>query len=653
MKITLSVFLILFLIPFLIHAQDSLLHQDSNIKIPNGIYIDGIPPIPVPQTETVNPYSFSRFSYLQDWHPTKQEILIISDIGTVQQAYSVAIPGGMRKQLTFFNEPVSQSLFEPKNGNYIIVLKDKGGDEFYQVYRQDLSSGKTVLLSNGGRSYVSNLFWNKKGDKLYYTSLNPKSSTKQIFSINPEIPASNQIFITLEGPNWNLVCISGDESKVILNAPFQGSNSFNTLWLYNVNSGNKQLLLPGKEKKGFYFPIEFSDDDSGMYLITNQENEFNQLAFYNFKNHDLHILTHFNWDVRSAALSPDKTKLAFTVNEAGNIKPYVFYTKSKKYEMIKGLPVGFISGMVWAKDSKTLGFQLSTSYANSDIYEWNSSTGKVLPWVQNETGGIDASTIPAPELIKWKSFDGLEISGFLYPAAKKFKDKRPVIIDIHGGPVMQSLPIFNNKVNYYTNELGISVIFPNIRGSDGFGKMFAELDNGIKKENAVKDIGSLLDWIALNPQLDANRVMVTGGSYGGYMTYRTAIEYNDRIRCAVEAFGISDMFSYKSTIDSVYKEFFTQEYGDDKEPEILEYFRKISPLKNAKKITKPIFIVQGKNDPRIPYTESEQMVATIKKNGGTVWYLLANNEGHGFSKQENIDYLFYATVEFIKKYLLD
>jgi dipeptidyl aminopeptidase/acylaminoacyl peptidase len=113
------------------------------------------------------------------------------------------------------------------------------------------------------------------------------------------------------------------------------------------------------------------------------------------------------------------------------------------------------------------------------------------------------------------------------------------------------------------------------------------------------------------------------------------------------------MLSYKNSIDSVYKEFFSQEYGDDKDPEILEYFRNISPLKNAKKITKPIFIVQGKNDPRIPYTESEQMVATIKKNGGTVWYLLANNEGHGFSKQENIDYLFYATVEFIKKFLLD
>jgi dipeptidyl aminopeptidase/acylaminoacyl peptidase len=653
MKINLSVFLILFLMPFLIHAQDSLPGKDSNIEIPDGISIDGIPPISFAQTETVNPYLFSRFSYLQDWHPSKQEILIISDIGAVQQAYSVAIPGGMRKQLTFFNEPVYQSLFEPNKGNYIIVLKDKDGDEFYQVYQQDLSSGKTVLLSNGGRSYVSNLFWNKKGDKLFYTSLNPKSSTKQIFSVNPEIPASNHIFINLAGLNWNLAGISRDESEVLLTAPSQGSNTVNTLWLYNVNSGNTELLLPAKEKKGSYFPIDFTDDDSGMYLITNQENEFNQLAFYNFKNHNLQILTHFNWDIRRATLSPDKTKLAFTVNEAGNIKPYIFYTKSKKYVMIKGMPVGFISGMLWSRDSKTLGFQLSTSYANSDIYEWNSSNGKVLPWVQNETGGIDASTIPAPELIKWKSFDGLEISGFLYPAAKKFKDKRPVIIDIHGGPVQQSLPVFNNKVNYYTNELGISVIFPNIRGSDGFGKMFAELDNGTKKENAVKDIGSLLDWIDINPQLDATRVMVTGGSYGGYMTYRAAIEYNDRIRCAVEAFGISDMLSYKNTIDSVYKEFFTQEYGDDKDPAILEYFRKTSPLRNANNITKPIFIVQGKNDPRIPYTESEQMVKTIKNKGGTVWYLLANNEGHGFFKQENIDYLFYATVEFIKKFLLD
>ena len=418
MKLTLSVLLILISTQSLIYGQDTLPNQNSTIEIPEGLSIDGIPPITVAQTETVNPYLFSRFAYLQDWHPFKKEILIISNLSAVQQAYSVAMPKGMRKQLTFFNEPVYQSLFEPKKGNYIIVLKDKEGDEFFQIYRQDLSTGKTVLLSNGGRSYVSNLFWSKKGDKLFYSSLDPKLSTKQIFSVNPETPASNHIFIDLEGPNWNLSGISRDESKVILTEPFEGSNTFNSLWLYDVKSGDKELLLPAKEMKGSFSLIDFADDNSGIYLITNQGNEFSQLAFYSFKNHDLHNITHFNWNIRTTTLSPDKTKLAFTVNEAGNIKPYIFYMKSKKYAMIKGLPVGFISGMLWTKDSKTLFFQLSTSYANSDIYEWNSSNGKVLPWVQNETGGVDASTIPAPELIKWKSFDGLEISGFLYPEQK-------------------------------------------------------------------------------------------------------------------------------------------------------------------------------------------------------------------------------------------
>lgn len=639
-------------IPVCICAQDTL-NKDNNITIPDGISLDGIPAISARLIEDIKPYTYSRFSYLQDWHPLRKEMLINTQLGSTIQSYIVKIPGGMRRQVTFYSEPVNQSLFDPQMGNYIIVQKDNNGDEFYQIYRLDLSSGKTELLSDGGKSYNYNLAWNKKGDKLFFTSLISNESTRKMYVLDPDKPDSKQLFLNLEGPNWNIQDISPDESKLLLSMPYEGSNSENSLWLYDVISKDKKLLLPSKGEKGSYFNVGSTKDGSGFYLLTNQKNEFRQLAFYDLRNQKLKILTHFNWDIRSAALSFDKRKIAFIVNESGNSKAYIFSTNNKTYQAIKGLPVGYISNLGWFKNNESISFQLSTSYASSDIYEWNLITGKLIPWVQNEIGSINASAIPAPQLVKWKSFDGLEISGFLYPASKKFSGKRPVIIDIHGGPVYQALPFFNSSANYYTNELGISVVFPNIRGSDGFGKVFTELDNGTKKEDALKDIGSLLDWIASRSDLDADRVMVTGGSYGGYMTYRTAIAYNKKIRCAVEAFGISDMFSYKKHVDTAYREYFSHEFGDENDSGIREYFDSISPLKNANKLTMPIFIVQGKNDPRIPYKESEQMVEAIKKNGGKVWYLLANDEGHGFSKQVNQDYLFYATVEFIKRYLLN
>ncbi|HML57082.1 MAG TPA: prolyl oligopeptidase family serine peptidase, partial [Ferruginibacter sp.] len=260
---------------------------------------------------------------------------------------------------------------------------------------------------------------------------------------------------------------------------------------------------------------------------------------------------------------------------------------------------------------------------------------------------------PAPKLIKWKSFDGLEISGFLYEAHPRFTGRRPVIINIHGGPEGQSLPTFLGRLNYYLNELGISIIFPNVRGSVGYGKTFTDRDNGFKREESVKDIGSLLDWIAQWPSLDADRVMVTGGSYGGYMTLATAFHYNDRIRCALDVVGISHFKTFLQNTEDYRRDLRRVEYGDERVPKMAAFFEKIAPLNNAHKIKKPMFIVQGKNDPRVPYTEARQMVDKIKANGGTVWYLEADDEGHGFRKKSNQDYQFYATIEFIKRFLLN
>jgi dipeptidyl aminopeptidase/acylaminoacyl peptidase len=286
------------------------------------------------------------------------------------------------------------------------------------------------------------------------------------------------------------------------------------------------------------------------------------------------------------------------------------------------------------------------------VYSIDVEKGTIDRWTESETGGLNAQTFSEPELIHWKSFDGRMISGFLYLPPKRFAGPRPVIVNIHGGPEGQSLPNFIGRNNYYIGELGVAMIYPNVRGSSGYGKTFLALDNGLKREDSVKDIGALLDWIAGDARLDSKRILVTGGSYGGYMTLASAFHFNDRLCCTVDVVGISNFVSFFERTSPYRRDLRRVEYGDERDPKIREFFEKIAPLNHASEISKPMFIVAGRNDPRVPAHEGEQMAAAIRKNGAPVWYLIADDEGHGFAKKKNQDYQFAATVMFVKEFLL-
>jgi dipeptidyl aminopeptidase/acylaminoacyl peptidase len=316
------------------------------------------------------------------------------------------------------------------------------------------------------------------------------------------------------------------------------------------------------------------------------------------------------------------------------------------------VPAGVIGGVEWRDDSRELGFSVNNARSPSDVYSLDVGTGRVTRWTESELGGLPAAELSEPVLARWNSFDGREITGFHYRPAARFTGKRPVIINIHGGPEGQSRPVFQGRNNYFLNELGVAIIYPNVRGSTGYGKTFVKLDNGLKREDSVKDIGALLDWIARQPELDASRVMVTGGSYGGYMTLAAAFHYNDRICCSLDVVGISNYNTFLKNTESYRRDLRRAEYGDERDPQMAAFFERTAPLNNAEKIRKPMFVVQGGNDPRVPRSEAEQMVARIKQNGLPVWYLMANDEGHGFRKKNNVDFQFYATIMFVRQFLL-
>ena len=226
-----------------------------------------------------------------------------------------------------------------------------------------------------------------------------------------------------------------------------------------------------------------------------------------------------------------------------------------------------------------------------------------------------------------------------------------MLISIHGGPESQARMGFAGRTNYLIQELGLVVIQPNVRGSSGYGKTFLTLDNGKLREDSVKDIGALLDWVATQSDLDASRVVVTGGSYGGYMSLAVATHYADRIAGSIDVVGISHFVTFLQNTETYRRDLRRVEYGDERDPDMRAHLERISPLTQAHRIRKPLMVVHGKNDPRVPYTEAEQIVSRVRANGTPVWYLRADNEGHGFARKENADYQFYATVLFLQQVL--
>jgi len=409
-----------------------------------------------------------------------------------------------------------------------------------------------------------------------------------------------------------------------------------------------------KNQEVVYTNGRFSKDGKSLYMITDKDSEFRRLAIMELDSGETKILTpDTKWDVTEFELSWDGHTIAYRVNDDGRSVLHLFDTISDTELPAPKVSAGQVSGLQWHRNNHELGFVMHSAKTPGDIYSYDLKTQRPDRWTRSETGNINTSSYTEPELIHWKSFDGKMISGFLYKPPARFTGKRPVVINIHGGPESQSKLGFIGKNNYFLNELGVAIIYPNVRGSSGYGKTFLKLDNGVQRADSYKDIAALIDSIHSRFDLDADRIMVTGGSYGGHMTLAVAAFYSDKIRCAVDVVGPSNLVTFLENTQGYRRDLRRVEYGDERDKETREVLEKIAPSNNADKIKKPLFVIQGKNDPRVPASESIQMVAAVRKAGTPVWFLMANDEGHGFAKKKNNDFQFYATVLFMQKYLLN
>lgn len=644
--------------------------KNEPIVQPNAnLYIENIPPVPQSLADSVAKYSDFRGHSFVAWHPTRPEMIVSHRAGgsSTAQLFWVKTPMGKEIPITKHPERVGAATIEPQEGKYILFESSQGGSEQDQVFRQDRDGEAAIQLTDSKMRHDMGAWRRINGQPTgeilvssvpldRFMSPEERKSPKTLLRlIDPLMPEKARVIAQLQGTGWYPSGFSFDGQKLILVKYVSANDS--EIWLMTIDDAKLEKLLPNdSQTKAVHFPVRMTRDGTQLFFGSDRQGEFRELMVYDIAQKEIRSfsanhkadLQQSNSDREQIVDSPI---LYLTFNVRGRSELKAFDTTTGREISLKGLPEGSISQLANRQRSSDIAIQTNNAQSPSDIYVWNRETQTSVQWTK-AASPMNTAHFKPQEIITWRSFDGLEISGLINRPSSRFAGKRPVIIDIHGGPEAQSRIGFMGRWNYFLDELGVSIIQPNVRGSSGFGKTFLTLDNGYRREDSVKDIGALLDWVAQQPDLDPQRVLITGGSYGGYMSLAVSTHYPDRIAGAINIVGISHFVTFLETTETYRRDLRRVEYGDERDPKMREFLHSISPLSNAQKIKKPLFVVQGKNDPRVPYTEAEQIVAKARSNKSPVWYLRAENEGHGFARKENSDYYFYSMIQFMRSTIL-
>lgn len=615
------------------------------VPAPAAITAENVPDLPLALAERARPYLETRGAGFQGWDPNKRAVLINTRFGNVPQLHRVAMPMGARTQISFEAEPVDGA-YAPKRGDVLVVQKDRGGDEYFQLYT--LANGRLALLTDGKSRNQMNA-WANDGTLLGFSSTRRNGADTDLYVMDPRNLASSHMVAQVKGGGWSIAGFAPDKRTAYV----MEYKSVQNVDPYRLDLTTRKLTPIGKARADVAYGNLQVAPDGRLWVTSDQGSEFQRLGRFDPMSGSFTPVSRESWDVDGFDLSDDGKTVAYVVNEAGTDRLRIMNVASGKVRKVEALPAGLISGIEFSSQGE-LGFSLTSAKSASDIWSLDPSTMKLTRWTQSETGGLDPNVNVEPRIVTTNSFDGTKVSGLLYlPDAAKFRGKRPLLVNVHGGPEGQSQAGFRGATNFYLNELGIGVFYPNVRGSTGYGKTFVSLDNGpFKRENSVRDMAALIDAVRADPRIDPQRIGLTGGSYGGYMCYAAAVQLKDRLRATQCTVAISNFVSFLENTNVYRRDLRRVEYGDERDPVQRKQLIAISPLTRVNEITKPMFVITGANDPRVPKSEADQMVAAIRKNGGEAWHMIAANEGHGYQKKENQDFAFLAQLAFWDKYLL-
>jgi len=612
-------------------------------RITHGnLVMENIPEIPGQVRERLRQYQNVRSAGFSDFAPDGG-VYITTRFGETNQIHHVAGPMGARRQITFYDERTGGANVRPDGSGQFMFSRDAGGDEFFQGFLHDPSTARTVQFTED-QTRNQSFAWSQDGSRIAWSSTTWDNPDYQIWTADPADPSSRQLVLQAEGATgpreW-----SPDGRKLLLGRYI----SINETRLSMLDLETGALTRVNPDVRTSYGSVKFSADGTSLFAVTGEGSEFSRIMEINLETGEKRVVAEHGWDVQAMDLSPDGSTIAYTVNAGGISEIHIIDARTGQARPAPQLPVGIVGTVRFSPDGARIGFTHTSANSPGDAWTFDLDGGELTRWTQSEVGGLDTSRFRAPELIHYESFDGREIPSFVH--RPEGEGPHPVIISIHGGPESQARPGFNSNFQYWIHELGAAVLVPNVRGSSGYGQEYVNLDNVFLREDSVRDIGALIDWAAAQPEFDADRIVVYGGSYGGYMVLASLVHYSDRLAGGINIVGISNFVTFLENTAGYRQDLRRAEYGDERDPEVREFLESISPANHAHRITAPLFIIQGANDPRVPLSEAEQILAAVREAGGDPWYLVAMDEGHGFAKQSNRDFQREAETMFLTEIL--
>lgn len=635
---------------FLALAAHAMPQTDQSRREPDGRITENVPEVPTDLLERLGRYKSTRYAIPRGWVASGKGLFITTVFANTVQVHWVEMPGGARQQLTFYDEPVRDIVANPKRDGFVFG-KDSGGSELFQLYWYDLDTRETRLLTDG-KSRNEAPVWSHDGTKLAYSSTSRNGKDTDVWIL--DMPSGIVKPAIVAGGMWFAGDFSPDGSQLSAHQ-YVSANETHPV-IVDLSSGNVTYLDRQGQKNSFGVPL-FTRDAAGVYYTSDESGEFTELLYCDLADKKARSLSAgIPWDVDAYAVSEDGTKVAFLSNEDGYSMLHLIDGATHARLPAPELPKGVIGHIEFSPDGRQLAFAYNSTISPTDTYVADLATGRVARWTKSEVGGLDTTKFIAPTLVHYPTFDKINGKQRSIPAwyyRPHGKGPFPVVISIHGGPAAQQLPSFAPGWEFLLDQLHIAVIAPNVRGSSGYGKTYLTLDDGYKRENAVRDMGALLEWVAKQPELDAKRVGVWGGSYGGYMVLASLARYGNQLRAGIELAGVSNFVTSLEQTAEYRRDMLRAEYGDERDPKMRAFLEKISPTSYAERITEPLFVSAGANDPRVPLVESERIVKAVRGNRTDVWYLEQKDEGHGPGKKSNLDYFFAATIMFWQKYLLD
>lgn len=643
------------------------LAQEKTVPIPPNVKVEGMPPIPQSIADGLAMYAQYRTALLQAWHPTKRQILISTTFGATPQLHLVDGPGRDRHQLTWMAGGVSPTLsspaFDPADGSTLVFAYDPGGTEGRSIYRYDFATGQPVLAARARIRFSP--MWLRSGKWLVYDSDERNGTDKDLYIIDPRDPKTKRRIGEFTG-SWSPNDSSPDGKTIVVNEVVSNSESY--LWLVTVQTGEKRTLTPRDGEKALWVNARFSADGKRIYALTEWHGGDWRVWRCDVANCVWSPVTPDGMVVDSPfssgpvggtvgdrfQISSEGSVMAVVIDRGSSTELQLVDLTTLKAKPIPGIPIGIFPELRWRPGSRELAFTLATAKTAGDVYSVDTSLDSVTRWTNSEAT-FNAESLPAPEVVQWKSFDGLMFSGVVYRPPARFTGPRPVLINLHGGPEGNDRARFLGRSNYFLNELGVTLIYPNVRGSSGFGRAFADADNGTKRGGAIKDVGAVIDWIATRPELDRTRVVLTGGSYGGWLALEAGIVYNERIRGIIEGAGITDFITYmeQQTPDRVDAR--RAEFGDERDPQMREYLKSISPVTRAADLKKPTLILHPGKDARVPVAQAQELVQALKANNAPVWYIEFADANHdNFPRTiANLDFMLDSWILFFQKFVIN